>query len=698
MTPSMGVVALTLALLAATCAAAAEAGPAKAFRPPSVPLVACDPYFSIWCPADRLTDAWSVHWTGKVHALVSLVRIDGKPYRVMGIQPADVPAMPQVGLEVLPTRTIYRFEAGGVRLVLAFMTASLPQDLDVLARPVTYLTWEFRATDGNPHAVALYYDSSAEPVVNTPDQQVAWAREKMEGLSVLRMGSKDQPVLAKRGDDLRIDWGYLYVAAPEAATTRCAVASHKAAREGFAAGKALPDRDDDRMPRPAQDDWPVTAFTFDVGTVGAPPATRWLMLAYDDLFSIQYMGENLRPYWRRGGAEAPDLLKAAARDYAAVAARCKAFDEELMADLTKAGGQEYARLCALAYRQCLAANKLAAGPKGEPMLFPKENFSNGCIATVDVLYPQGPLFLLMSPALTRAMLAPLMDYAAGARWKFPFAPHDLGQYPHANGQVYGGGEKTEDNQMPVEESGNMILLVAALAQAEGSADYAARYWPLLARWAEYLKSKGLDPENQLCTDDFAGHLAHNVNLSAKAIVALGAYAMLAGMTGHKDEAAAYRKTAEDFAKKWGRMADDGDHFRLAFDKPGTWSQKYNLVWDRVLGLNLFPPQVTRKEIAFYRKMLKPFGLPLDNRKDYTKIDWEVWTASLAESPADFEALLGPAYRFLSATPQRVPMTDWYWTTDARREGFQARSVVGGVFVKMLCDKDLWRKWAGRAGK
>ncbi|MCX5669819.1 MAG: DUF4965 domain-containing protein [Planctomycetota bacterium] len=699
MPPSVGVVAILFALLAATCVAAAESGvPAAALRPPSVPLVACDPYFSIWCPADRLTDTWSVHWTGKVNALQSMIRIDGKPYRIMGPMPKDVPPMPQVGLEVLPTRTIYQFEADGVHVALTFMTAALPQDLEVLARPVTYLTWDVRATDGKSHAVSLHYDNSAELVVNTLEQQVVWSREKIEGLSVLRMGSKDQPVLAKHGDDLRIDWGYLYVAAPQDQATRCAVAPDKPAREGFAAGRTLPDRDDDRMPRPAQEDWPLAAFEFDLGKVDAKGASRWLMLAYDDVYSIQYLGTNLRPYWRRSGAEAPDLLKAAAKDYPALAAKCKAFDEELMADLAKAGGQKYARLCALAYRQCLAANKLAADPGGRPLLFPKENFSNGCIATVDVLYPQGPLFILMSPALTRAMLTPILDYAGSPRWKFPFAPHDLGQYPHANGQVYGGGERTEENQMPVEESGNMILLVAALAQAEGSADFAAKYWPVLERWAEYLKSKGLDPENQLCTDDFAGHLAHNVNLSAKAITALGAHVKLCEMLGKKNEAGAYRKTVQGFAGKWVEMADDGDHFRLAFDKPGTWSQKYNLVWDRLLGLGLFPAEVTRKEIAFYKKVQKPFGLPLDNRQDYTKLDWVVWTASLADSQADFEALVDPAYRFLSATPQRVPMTDWYWTTDARHKGFQARSVVGGVFIKMLYDKDTWKKWAGRAGK
>lgn len=409
-----------------------------------------------------------------------------------------------------------------------------------------------------------------------------------------------------------------------------------------------------------------------------------------------YFKSNLRPYWRRRGKEIGRVLQHAQAGIGCLPDCCEAFDKELLSDMRRVGGEKYAQICALAYRQCLAANKLVADANGMPLLFPKENFSNGCIATVDVLYPQAPMFLLFSPTLTKAMLRPVLDYAASPRWKFPYAPHDLGAYPMANGQVYGGGELTEQGQMPVEETGNMLVLLGALAQAEGNARFAEQYWPLLTRWAEFLVSKGLDPENQLCTDDFAGHLAHNVNLSAKAIVALGAFAELCRQTGHTQEAGKYRQTAEQFAARWIDMANDGDHTRLAFDKPGTWSQKYNLIWDRVLDLKLFPEAVIAREIAFYKKMQNRFGLPLDNRQSYTKLDWSIWTASLAEKPEDFQALVDPVYAFLQHTPDRVPMTDWYWTLEPKKKGFQARSVVGGVFIKALLDRPLWQKWARRA--
>ena len=338
----------------------------------------------------------------------------------------------------------------------------------------------------------IEFGLSGELSVNTADQPVTWDRPQVDGLTVLRVGSQAQRILARKGDDLRIDWGYAYLAAP------------------------APDKPE------VQGD---NTIQFDLGTVGDSPAQRHVLLAYDDLYSIQYFGTQLRPYWRRHGAEAADLLQAADRDYAALAERCRAFDEQLLADLRRVGGEQYAALCALAYRQTWAGNKLAADAEGMPLLFPKENFSNGCISTVDVLFPQAPFFLAFSPALTKAMLVPMLDYAASPRWPYDYAPHDLGTYPWATGQVYGMGGGDGD-RMPVEESGNMLIMLAALARVEGNADFAKKYWPMLTKWADYLVANGLDPENQLCSADMFGHLPHCANLSLKAIIGIGGYAQL----------------------------------------------------------------------------------------------------------------------------------------------------------------------------
>ena len=662
-----------------------------AFRPPAVPLVTHDPYFSVWSMADTLTRETTRHWTGTAQSMTALVRIDGQVRRVMAGEPRQFQALRQKSVEVLPTRTVYTFEGEGIRLTFTFLTPALPHDLDALSRPLTYLVWDAQSTDGRPHRVSLYFDAGYELAVNRPDQRVTWGRVKLGEIAALRLGSQQQEMLGRPGDDLRIDWGWLYAAAPPGPGVSQAATDRTPAVKAFQQLGTLPDSDDTSAHVPGRYRNPVLAHAFDFGSVGSAAVRRWAVLAYDDIFSLEYLHRRLRPYWRRNGAEASDLLREALRDFASLESKCVAFDKEVMADLTRAGGEKYARLCALAYRQTLAAHKIAADLDGTPLMFSKENNSNGCIGTVDVIYPASPFFLLFNPRLLRAQLQPVFEYAGSPLWKHPFAPHDLGTYPLANGQVYRGGTE----QMPVEESGNMLIMMAALARVEGNADFALRYWPLLARWAGYLKEKGLDPEDQLSTDDFAGHLAHNSNLSLKAILALASYGSLCDMAGKREEAAVYRGTAAGFARKWIAMADDGDHYRLAFDKPGTWSQKYNLVWDRLLGLKMFPPEVARKELAYYRERQNPYGLPLDNRERYTKLDWIAWTASLAESRADFETLFAPAYRFAHESPSRVPLTDWYWTHDGARRGFQARSVVGGLFIQMLNDPALWKKWAAR---
>ncbi|MGA8593390.1 MAG: DUF4965 domain-containing protein [Bryobacteraceae bacterium] len=682
----------TLCLLLAPLAVRA------AFRPPATPLVVHDPYFSIWSMSDKLTDSPTKHWTGTMHSLSSLVRIDGRTFRIMGIEPKGVPALPQTNLAVFPTRTVYDFAGEGVALTLTFLTPALPDDLDVLSRPASYLTWAAHSTDGRSHDIDVYFDAGAQIVVNTLEEPVVWSRFKLGILNVLRMGSQQQPILQKSGDNLRIDWGYLYVFAPPRDGESETAGVRTAAMSSFIASGRIPDSDDLRVMQPYAQPTPVLAYAFRLGSVGAEPASRHLVIAYDDLYSIEYFHRQLRPYWRRNGAEAADLIQWALRDYDSLEARCKKFDDELMGDLDAAGGSDYAQLCALAYRQTLGAHKLTADLDGTPLFFSKENFSNGSIDTVDVTYPSSPFFLLFNTRLLKGQLQPILDYANLPRWRFPFAPHDLGRYPLANGQQYGGGEMSEEDQMPVEESGNMLLMIAAMEQIDGNADFARKYWPVITRWAEYLNNKGLDPENQLCTDDFAGHLAHNANLSIKAILALAAYGKLAAALGHADVAKHYEDTARSYTQRWIQMAQDGDHFKLAFDRPGTWSQKYNLVWDNLLGMHLFPSAVVQKEVAFYLTHINKYGLPLDNRATYTKIDWLAWTATLAPSKNGFQQLFEPAYHFADESPSRVPLTDWFDTVSGKQVGFQARSVVGGIFIKVLSEPEIAKKYQDAARK
>lgn len=660
----------------------------KRFRPPAVPLITSDPYLSIWSEADHLNDDVTRHWTHREHSLISLIRVDGKVYRLMGKEPKDTAPFPQTEVQVLPTRSIYDFDDGAVHVTMTFMTPALPEDLEAFALPLSYISWQVKSVDGTAHVVSLYQSVSSQLVVNNPVEKVEWGRETAGDLLALRVGTVAQHVLGSSGDDHRINWGYAYLAAA-AKQARAAIGADQDLISSFVTRGVLPANDDTRMPWAVKDDQPVMALVFDLGTVGAKPVSRFVTVAYDEVYSIKYFGKKLQPYWRRNGATAAEMLRRATRDYPRFAKRCADFDAQVINDATKAGGEKYAQICALAYRECAAACGLAADANKQPLFFTKENTSNGDIATVDVFFPMDPQWILFSPALAKATLVPILSYASSWHWKFPNAPHDLGTYPIARGTDDGG------EGMPVEESGNMLILCDAVAQEEGNANFVSPWWPKLTQWAQYLEQYGLDPENQLCTDDFMGHLAHNANLSIKAILGLAAYGDLCRLRGDKGGWEKYHSLAKVDAEHWMKVAAEGDHYRLAFDKPNTWSQKYNLVWDRILGLNIFPAEVAQKEIAHYKRVMQRYGVPLDSRTHLTKTDWSVWSATLADNQADFEALISPIYDYLNETSARDPLADSYETDKITSGGMHARPVVGGIFIKMLATPELWKKWSRR---
>ena len=691
---SLSLVAL-LGSMAFIPAVRGQDAPRPQYRPPSVPLVACNALFDIWSSADRLTDVPTTHWTKKTQRLTGLLRVDNATVRLMGDEPAAVEALPQQGYAaVTPTRSVYQFEGHGVHVTLTFLQPALPDDLDVLSRPLTYLTWQVRSTDGKPHAVSAFFSASSALAVDHPEQKVAWAKADVPGFVALRTGTPEpQPYVLRNGDDSRIDWGYAYVAA-DAKAAKGATAGQQACFDAFAKDGSLP-ADDTRMPRPVDDGTPTLALTLDFGKVAGQPVERRAMLAYDDVWHVDFMGRRERAYWRRKpDMNGEKLIALADQQYADLLKRCDTFDADLTRDCTTVGGADYAYMCALAYRQTIAGCGLSADANGQPQLFPKENGSDGNMGTVDVLFPMAPIWIFLSPALAKATAAPVFVYAASPEWKLPYAPHDLGEYPVAFSRSGNNGTKDLSEAMPVEESGNMIILADAIAHADGNTKFSDPWWPLMTKWVNYLEKYGLDPEEQLCTDDFNGRLAHNSNLAVKAIVGLGAYADLAKMRGDQTTYTKYITMARKYAKHWMQVAGDGDHYRLAYDKPGTWSQLYNMVFDKILGLDVFPEEVYAKEVAHYKTVLTPYGLPLDSRNMRTKADWTVWTASLADNKQDFEALIAPMQHYLQTTPDRVPFSDGYFVDRPEHFNFfHARPVIGGVFVRMLTDPAMWHKWA-----
>lgn len=645
----------------------------KVTRAASIPLIMHDPYFSIWSSSDHLYDADTVHWTGKRQQIRGYLTVDKTVYCFMGDKEFHQ-ILPQISLDVTATATTYTFENDKVRLCCRFTSPLILSDPLLVSRPCTYI--DFMVEKKNADNVKLDFIVSADLVRQEKDEVAGFAGTFKQDFSYASMGRMRQQPLGSSGDHTTIDWGYVYLAGNDGS-----IITYDSANEAIRCQAA------------------------DLN------GQTTLILAYDDLASINYFGEWRKAYWTTRYKTILEAISAAFADQKKVCKQASEIDCEIEAKAKKIGGDEYSFLCVMSYRHAIAAHKLITDEDKNLIFLSKENDSNGCIGTVDVSYPSVPLFMLYNTEYVKGMLRPIFRFADCDVWTYDFAPHDVGRYPYAWGQVYGRSDEENKrfrsenqfvyppyymypsgsnvyglrDQMPVEECGNMLIMTAMVCRMEKNASFALPYMETLKTWREYLIRYGADPGEQLCTDDFAGHLSHNTNLSVKAIMGIEGYAQIAALAGEKDEAKKYHKIAADMASDWENRAKADDHYQLVFGEgeKDTWSLKYNLVWDKLWKSGLFSDEVYEKELAYYKKKANRYGTPLDSRAAYTKSDWILWCAAMDDNTA---ALIHPVAAYLKETTTRVPFSDWYQTDSGRYCYFIARSVQGGIFMPMLVEQ------------
>lgn len=637
-------------------------------RPVAVPLFTVDPYFSIWSCADKLYNGCTKHWTEKPWPIFVGVYIDGVAHVVAGTD-EDYKTLRsrihQTDLQITPLSSIYTFENEIAKVKLTFTTPLLLDRLDILSRPVSYMAYEVEVKKEAVEDVQFVFGISSQGCVNRHDQNIAFKKTPVS----LSCGNIVQNPLAESGDRVTIDWGYLHLCDKDAY-----IAGPPKMHGGIQAiGRSTDTRKITHnfslnKIYNAHSDMPYLYTVKD-------ELSGVIAVAYDEIKPIEYFYTQVDEYYTKYFDSFEDMVKAAVKEYPEIKKMCDEFDSRLMAESGELS-EIYAYITSLAYRQAIAAHKLIEDTEGNIVFLSKEDDSNGCIGTLDVTYPSIPLFLKYNPELVKGMLRPIIKYANSEEWTFDFTPHDVGRYPIANGQVYGNNKFKY--QMPVEEAGNMLLCLAAVKKYKnGDTELFDANKELMTGWVNYLLEYGYDPADQLCTDDFAGRLARNCNLSLKAILGIAAYADLSGDTS-------YMETARQWAKNWEKDAK-ADHIgtRLTFDKGESWSMKYNIVWDNLLGYGIFSDEVKKNEIKVYAEKMNRYGVPLDSRATFTKIDWLMWSTCIWDDKEYFDQVCDAITNMLNETTDRVPMTDWYDTKTAEYRAFINRSVVGGLFINLL---------------
>ena len=602
--------------------------------------------------------------------------IDFGLYENLMVNASEIQKAVQNSVDVLATSTYYNFTCGPVNLDLIFTAPMLIDDLDLISTPINYVSYQVTSNDGRRHDVQFYLSTTAQLTVNEMNQPTLSTTIKEGDVTYAKAGAEEQKVLGRSGDLISIDWGYLYI---PAINGNVSVASPVTAESTFVATGKLPESLPGTVRSTGLSSMPALCFVNDLGKVRQ--ASSFMLIGYDEVYDIQYMGNNYKAYYARDGKTIFQAFEELRDSYPSIMERCRALDKTIYDDALDAGNRKYADQLSGCYRLVMAAHKLFQDNTGKALYFSKENKSNGCVNTVDLTYPECPLYLLYNPELQKGMILSILDYALSDQRKGKnCSAHDLGQYPLANGQVYG-------DTMPLEESANIIILADAICRITGDASWLLPYADTLATWAEYCRKEGQNPDNQLCTDDFKGPSEQNTNLSIKAIIAVAAYGnLLPSIGGSEADGAKWKETASKMAKTWESDARDKDHYRMEFHKPGSWSQKYNLVWDKMWGLNLFPSQVLDKEISFYLTKQQLYGLPLDSRDLQTKSDWIMWTAAMSPDTPTFLRFSDRHYDYMNETPSRIPLSDFYTVDNGRSCNFSARSVIGGLWMKVLMDR------------
>lgn len=295
----------------------------------------------------------------------------------------NVTSASQQTVHIEPTRTVFELTAGNANVNLTFLSTMFTDDYERLSRPAYYVD----VAVSGAHSATVYAGFSAEYAVNVDTQQVNWGSSSSP--NDIFIGNADQKVLGSKGDGVNIDWGYLHLLGNGDGAELFA-GSLADAVDAFLVNGSIPATADTRAPRAVSDDLPGLSTVVPVPENGH--AT--IVLGYDDVKSVRYFGDDYPGFWTQSYSNITDAMVQAANEFDAMLEKSVQHDAELVDVLTEVGGSEYAQLCALSYRQTLAATKLVWNTNRSVMWnFLKEISTNGDMSTMDVIYPASPMLL-----------------------------------------------------------------------------------------------------------------------------------------------------------------------------------------------------------------------------------------------------------------------------------------------------------------
>ncbi|KAK3394880.1 hypothetical protein B0H63DRAFT_385879 [Podospora didyma] len=679
-----------LAVLVAGVAAIASsfADAASSFiptRPPAVPLAVRSPYLNAWLQGDSgcvLPGEWPRFWEGQILGVQGFISVDGVVYNWIGGAPGPKP-VDQISLEYTSTKSIFTFNVDRkVNLTVTFLSPVYPDDLPRQSQQFSYISAKVRSSDGAPHSVQIYMDVSGEWASGDRSKVIKWDSATAGDITYHKFFRDEQAEF--RETDQIADWGKWFISTNKGHGTSWQIGQDTAVRGQFVTSRVLANTKDNNF-RPVNQNWrvilPVFAFSHDLGNVQNRNVERLFTLGIvqDRVIDFAGISGTLQPvpgFWSSYYNDDISSVVAFFGDYRHAELVSSSLDTQIQADSENAAGQNYATITTLAVRQTFGALQIAGTPS-KPYIFLKEISSNGDSQTVDVIFPAWPIFMYLNATLGRYLLDPLFENQESGAYPNAYAEHDLHVFPVAKGYPAG-----DDEAMPLEECGNMIIMSLSYAQSTGDVGYLSAHYPKLSQWADFLVNYSLIPSHQLSTDDFAGALANQTNLAIKGIIGLKAMSKIARLTGNKDT---FGAVADMYLTNWIIYAvnnkADLPHTTLAYGDDNSHGLLYNIYADRLLGLNFIPQSIYDMQSNFYPVVALEYGVPLDTRHTFVKSDWEMFAAAVASTETR-DMFISKLAKWIGQTPTNRAMTDLFDGSTGAYPGttFVARPVMGGTFA------------------
>ncbi|KAH8772884.1 glutaminase a [Diaporthe sp. PMI_573] len=641
-------------------AAAAALASASTLTPPILPLVVRNPYLSTWVPSRHAPwEQWPIFWTGRTVGFSVLAAVPGsgdvypllgRPQDSLGGSGSDYnvtfPDYLGATFDASTTNLTYliagpKGKEESLKLTLSFLSPITPTSTLRQSLPAAYLTVHAEGS----FDVNVYVDLNGEWVTGNRDNDIEWRLQQFEskassGIKTWKINRRTQQLLTEFDD--RAEWGTLFFSAPEDVHHESGVSA--TLRKHFSARGELRNANDDKF-RKIMDEEPVFAFSksFKLGSSskGGTAASSQsdsvrftFALAQDPV--VQFASARgltfMRPFWATYFPTAEEMVDYHYTDFDTASELAGNYSRQLDIDAYASGSSDYRDIAALSARQVLGATQFSGTPDN-PILFLKEISSNGNFQTVDVIFPAFPFFLYTNPRWLAYLLEPLLEHMGSGQYPNKYSMHDLGyHFPNATG--HGDGN---DEYMPLEECGNMLIMGLALVNAykydtqpafldvasAGSDSMAkvqatsivdeygmdrawgyggevetndlkqAQKWvkksyKLWKQWTVYLIEEALEPKNQLSTDDFAGWLRLQSNLALKGIIGIRAMSEISSILGETKDAKYYREIADDYIDKWQELAlsRDKQFPKLSYEWYGSWTTIYNLFADSLLCFHL----------------------------------------------------------------------------------------------------------------